>query len=304
MTKATAGREAGPRAERGEDSRLARVRPLVEKARVHLAAGRYAEALALYKLAHGMVARREISYGEAAALEGQGRLLDAIDVLDRALTEPPYDELQARISKGLLRLLRRLRLARLELMVKPLGAHVVVDGRRRGQAPLRPLDLPLGWHTVVVTAPGCVDHSRRVHLENSGVRTMDATLKCDVDTEGPRWYDSIGGWVTLGAGVGLVAGGGALLGVAESERDEIRGATSDPPVTTMSQDSAFEKRDEADRKEIAGAVLLGLGAASVAASVVLFLLHPGAEETTDTAVRWTPTFLPGGAGGSLEVRFR
>ena len=108
-------------------------------------------------------------------------------------------------------------------------------------------------------------------------------------------------WSLIGAGSGLVAVGGALYGVAWAAKGdyEDRSAFS----------SKRDLRNRAEASALAGDILVGVGAASLVAGVVLLLVlddsvEEAPAERASPSVLLRPTASPdGGLGLSLEGRF-
>lgn len=102
---------------------------------------------------------------------------------------------------------------------------------------------------------------------------------------GPAWPK----WTALIGGVVVGGSGGALRGFAETKADALRGATRAAPVNveaTASDGRIFEAT---------GNVMVGVGAAALAAGAVLFAVQPS------TPLALVP--VPGGAGLVVQGRF-
>ena len=76
-------------------------------------------------------------------------------------------------------------------------------------------------------------------------------------------------WVTLGTGAALVVGGAVLWWLGEEDFSAIEDGRREQ---TMSETRAQELRDSGRTKRTSGHVLVGVGAASLATSTVLFVL--------------------------------
>lgn len=294
-----------------DEDRAERVRALEALAVEHFDAGRHEQALALYREAHRAWPLPALSFMEARCLEALGRPEEAAATLERALAESPDDALRERIVARLATLRAALAEGRLVLLVDPSGAEVRVDEVPRGVSPLPPLTLAPGVHRVDVHLDGHEPATVRITIEAAGESTVRVSLDpLPAAPEEPaqpprsRWYGSTWGWVTLGAGVAAGASSGVLFGLAGGDRDDVRDALRVQPVTTMTRASAVDRLARADREEIAGYVLAGVGVALVATSTVLFILHeddaPSGALSTLTLV---PCALPSGGGLSVEGRF-
>jgi hypothetical protein len=90
-----------------------------------------------------------------------------------------------------------------------------------------------------------------------------------------RWW-----WVPSAAGAALAGAGGVLCILAKSDSDSLNGGSGTP---TLSYADALHKHDEGASFQTAGLVLLGVGAASLAAGGAMFALG-GAPASTSVAV--------------------
>jgi hypothetical protein len=104
----------------------------------------------------------------------------------------------------------------------------------------------------------------------------------------------IAGWSLTGAGVALLAGGTILLLSAKSRSD----ALHDIEPNTTYWSSVSGELDAARTEQTLGLVALGLGAVSSAVGV--YLLSTSGDEAPVSA---RLAAGPGGAGGSLRLRF-
>jgi tetratricopeptide (TPR) repeat protein len=122
-------------------------------------------------------------------------------------------------------------------------------------------------------------------------------------------------WVTLGVGAGLAIVGGGVYGGAVSRNTELRDTNEDyldhhPAGEALSEDEVRtleELADSGSAMEGAGWALMGIGLASLAASVVLFTVFDGTEPATGSArgarrlaLAVSPLVL-GESGGGLSI---
>lgn len=117
---------------------------------------------------------------------------------------------------------------RLTIVANPRGAGVVVDGERRGLAPID-LELAPGTHDVVLSAPRHADRRLTVSLSGNDARRLDVTLAPSEPENVPitsRW------WFWTGAGV-LVAGAALAVVAVSVERAPSEGSlgTFQAPLT-------------------------------------------------------------------------
>lgn len=301
---------AAARASGEEDAeRLAQVQALEARAFERWNAGDPAAALDLYREAHALWRLAPLSFMQARCLEALERPAEAVEALERALSEGPDDGLRGRIEQKLADLRERLATGRLVLLVEPAGATVSIDGTPRGEAPIPPLDVAPGRHVVGVTRPDCFEEERAVEVEGGREVTVKFVLRPlpveprEVPPPTP-WYESTWGWVSVGVGVAGLVTGATLLGVASSERDELRGLQDEDPVRSVGQRTAFSRWDGAAQKETAGYVMLGVGGAAAVSAAVLFALEGSTPQDGEgQVVTVRPATLPGGGLISLEGRF-
>lgn len=205
---------------------------------------------------------------------------------------------------------------RLEIVVQPAGARVLIDGAIVALPEDGVLGLPAGPHTVRLEADGFVPQEERVvvpagelasrwyELEPVGAVAEPAEPERPYweqpeEAEGPghttQWWLGLSGMVV---GSAAIVTGGVLHGLAASKADEASGVPNLPD-----RRAEFESaRDEARSMETAAWALYGSGAAILATGVVLFVLDEGpATEGEGTTV--TPTAFQGGAGVTWTTRF-
>ncbi len=123
----------------------------------------------------------------------------------------------------------------------------------------------------------------------------------------PSSGHKIAAWTSLAVGAALLIAGGVTYGLGASDHSQITSLTGygDPTaVLPMSRARAVELSDSGTTKKTAGVVLLGVGGAAAATSVVLFLLAPRAERAQRAATaRLLPQLAPGQAGLALQGAF-
>lgn len=111
-----------------------------------------------------------------------------------------------------------------------------------------------------------------------------------------RWLP----WTTLGVGLALTAVGVGLQVRAGQLNEEFHDACN-----SCQGAGTAELRDEGERLEQGGWILVGLGSATVATSVVLWLVLPSDEQRAPVAARrrLAPVLGPGVVGLSLTSEF-
>lgn len=162
------------------------------------------------------------------------------------------------------------------LVVTPAGAEVHLDAQRLGSGSEWDLDgLALGPHVIDVSADGYFDRREvvRVDLQPVEVRVelVPTTVEVGV-TSGRLWT-----WVALGTGL-AATGAGVAFGVASQSTQE----TFDEEASQARLDlgALMDLQDTGEGQATLSNVFFGIGAASLAAAVVLFFVE-GAGESGD-----------------------
>jgi len=144
---------------------------------------------------------------------------------------------------------------RLRLTTEPSGALVVVDGEFVGRAPMERVLSP-GTHRIEVSAAGYVDTAYVVEAELN--RRLDVGLSLSKETPPPLPPPAprLNGWIPVGVGVPMLAGGVVLAAV-----------DGRPPLGCGSESGGCDGRLEtswpAAGMLVAGAALTTLGAVLV-----------------------------------------
>jgi hypothetical protein len=197
----------------------------------------------------------------------------------------------------------------------PAGAVILIDGVERGTAPL----------TGRLRVSASVEHVIEVRSENEQLleRTVTVgggeTIEIRVDAAGeataaagdaptsdPPAADEpggetsglkIGGWITLGLGAAIAAGGGVTGGLALKTNSELGERCTDNVCEPADQDEI----DKRDALAMTSNVLLGVGAAAVVAGVLMLVLGGDGETEAEVALR--PVLAPELTGVAAEWRF-
>jgi hypothetical protein len=86
------------------------------------------------------------------------------------------------------------------------GAHVTIDGRPLGQAPIDAAEVPAGKHLVTITHTGRVPYARELELSYGKTATIDADLRTTTQRKASRLVLVGGGALVLATGLeGLAA---------------------------------------------------------------------------------------------------
>lgn len=208
-------------------------------------------------------------------------------------------------------------------IVQP-GAEVFLNGKLMGRSPLPKLKIVSSQCRLLIRKGGFIPFNGDFKCEDG--RTFVITLakvapkpiiKIVRPIDPPRYRTKtsparVGAWVTLGTGLGLVAGGVALLAIANSQTKSLsRQCETDvllagvvvcaPGVT---ETGARSQSSRIKTKQTIGWSLLGVGGAVLTASVVLFFLKPRVrEKIVQSPLRVSPLIGAGQIGLSGELRF-
>lgn len=156
---------------------------LREQARRHFAQGvalfesrDYDAALAEFEAAQRIRPHPRILRNVAASQEALHMYIDAIATLERVAADAQATPAERREAEGHLRELRAL-LARIELIVEPAGAEVLIDDHLVGTAPLpEPVPVASGMVRVVVRMAGYRPEERSVRVAAGGAARETFTL--------------------------------------------------------------------------------------------------------------------------------
>lgn len=151
------------------------------------------------------------------------------------------------------------------------------------------ISVPVGRHQLECARDGFPSYYRPFVVKTGEMMNLACAFggpSSADESDGPNWA----GWITLGAGIGMLAVGGGLVG------------------------SYFADLDLADRlgrelqsnKHIAGGILLGLGLVSTVTGAVILALDTGDDEplpVDQVRFQMAPTFGPGHVGAALGGSF-
>ena len=279
----------------------------------------YAEALERYQRAYDASGLHGLLYNIARCQQALGNDREALSTFRRFLGGedlPPGPRGKAEMAVQILE--KRLSTGRLVVQVSPFGAEILLDGEVVGTAPLAPLTVTPGTHQIEVRASGRPSAGQHVQVPAGGEITVTfalpeppsspllpptppATPPPEPEPEGPSatpWQ-----WVTLGTGAALVASGVVLWWLGEEDWQKVDDANSSS--SSMSREEAQKLLDDGDTKHTVGYVMMGVGGAALATSVVLFVLdatvwaHEPDETVSRPAVWGTPDSVVFGFQGSF-----
>lgn len=301
----------------GKDSPRDKARLLTRTATVLARDGKYVEAVALYEQAYALDPDPILLFNLAVVKEKQGDWVGARDHLQRYLDAEKDRKLQ---EKGALRLGKVLAaIGTLRVEVDVAGAAVAVDGTLRGRSPLPPIDLAAGRHRVTVSRLGAAPQEREVEIrgrEEVGAAFVlapaevatppvavepappvavepalpllsepmvpeSSPLVADAAAE-PGSSLSTWGWVSVGVGAALLAGGATLTVLAAGDRAAVTDARrTDGVIIGVTQRRAAELEERANALTAGSWALYGLGSAAVVAGVT-FLVWEGALDSYES----------------------
>lgn len=220
----------------------------------------------------------------------------------------------------------------LDLAISESGAVVFIDGESRGPY-VSPLRLPPGEHVVRVERGEFFPVERKVEVpvrSRALVRIeLEPTPEKRTRYRNAATAQRTWGYVTLGAGALIAAGGTGFLiwnaGDVSEKEDEFEaeadrnspGGECDPQVSQtdaclVALDNALTNLEDARGREVYGWIGVGVGAAALGTGVVLLLTgndpdryEPKAESDVFGRGRWLPHgwIAPGGGGLGLSGRF-
>ena len=293
-------------------------------------ASRHAEALQLFESVLEKVGKRKptVQFAIARCHQELGRLNEAIKAYRVFLRMKAPSTARRKAKKAIRILEKKLSKGRLILKVTPLGADVSIDGSQAGKAPFQALDLKPGTHRVRIMAAGYDEEERTVKVPGGGAVTVTVALrkiphslpsrfpgsdqaKVEVSTlpvvavgkEATEPSYSTWVWTALGVGAATVIGGSVALAMGEADHQEITSADGygSGDIVDMTQSEARDLDESGDMKKLTGGILLGVGGAALATSLVLFLMEPA--QSHEQTVSVSASLIPHGGVLQLQGRF-
>lgn len=260
----------------------------------------------------------EITRRLAVLLESMDRLGEALSHYRLALNEGHIK--RTTLESAIERLQERVSVAHLTVPQVKAGDVLEVDGKEVEMSPGESVELSPGNHRVVLRRPGFEPALAQVALQPGGRVQVELELMPAgaheppppapepapaTPSSGPTWPR----WTALSAGaVGLLAGGALLLAGQSSYADK---NDCIKQASCIDSGEAQDLADEADQRFTLGAVGLGVGAAAVAAGVVLWMLEDEPSEaaagdasaSAAGALRVLPLAAADGVGVGVVGRF-
>ncbi|MCB9527569.1 MAG: hypothetical protein R3F65_10980 [bacterium] len=116
--------------------------------------------------------------------------------------------------------------------------------------------------------------------------TPEDTVLQPVEVDRPLSGQTVWGYVALGSGVALAAGGAVMGVLASDAADEFAGSTD--------LDDKLDHRDTAESRALVADVLIGVGAAAAVAGLLMIVLDDGDPAARGASIGLAPT--AGGVG--------
>lgn len=298
---------------------------LVDDGVARFKAGEHLEALQRFERAHQASGDPQVLYLIARCHEELGRWAEALQAYQRFVStaEVPADA-RGRAESSIRRLTGRLSRARLILQVVPFGTPVLVDGVSVGVAPVEPVDLKPGEHTVEVGGAGQQVQRHQVQLAGGEERSLVVELATppasaptspsDASPSSPPGASSSEPessafsrrfpwrWVLMGGGAALGAAGVVAAGLGEADHRRVTGADGYDGDSWVAMDytEARTLDEQGTRRKRLGLALAGGGLALAGAGLLLALLPTEFEGATGPqawlGTRPDGTVLAGAAG--------
>jgi hypothetical protein len=281
-------------------------------------AGKWTEAIMLFRRAHGLAPSARTHRGLGLAYYEASDYVKAVEHLDAALADtrrPLTGGQRQSVKDALLR--ARAMVGELLLRVTPATASVTIDGRAL-TAHAKPIRLNVGLHTLELHAPGHASERRTVDVvgeqrsaltialqPSAGRGTASGPAQRGRDDQRLAATDSAAASDDAGLPLGpivLLGAGGAALSAAlvtglleKSKEDELVEAGCETGC-----DVGYEStRDQARTLQVATNVLLVTGLTAVAASALWLWLGGRDEAPEPRAVQATAMCTPAGCSAAL-----
>lgn len=239
----------------------------------------------------GRTASAWVRYKEAATLA-------------RSLGQAERETIARDLAKTLEPKLSRVRI---EATKRVDGMRITRNGEEVGVALLGdPLPVDPGKLTIEVTAPSYIRWSTEIEIgKEADLKTvLIPELKADPNAANTG-SSSPGGlrtaaFVVAGVGIGALGVGGVFGGLAVKEK----GAADPLCPNKKCNEEGFGHIETAQSRAVVSSISLGVGAAAVAASVVMFIVSRPSAAKPSTEKAWlVPTIGPQSGGAMVIGRF-
>lgn len=257
LASAARAQESGATHVASAGDRTEEAKGLFSAGRAAFEAGRYADALGHFERSYAISGRPALLYNIGVAADRLRADAQALDAYERYLREVPDAENQAEVEK---------RVAALR------------EARERQRASATPVP-------AVVARPPGPPPAPPPTPEATAEPAPPASSPLPVEPSAPAETDGISTlqWAAVGTSGAMVIGGGVLLGLALSDKGKVESAQDGTAFADF--ESAH---DRVPTFSTVGGVLLGVGIAGVAASVVWILIDDEAESEPGMALHLGP----------------
>ncbi len=284
---------------------------LIDNALNEYRLGHWVEAKAYFTQAHALQPNARTLRGLGLVCFELRKYVEAIGYFQQSLanqTRPLTDTMRDGVTQ-LLRDAERF-VSRVDLQITPPDATLTLDGRIVTPDAQRQILIDAGSHELTVEASGYDGATR--NLTTDGGETMRVKLalhpnravSVEAPPPGPAELqpaaaeqegdsDSVAPWIVVAGGGVVLVTGGVLLGVAISDKSDIE----DTRKGSRSWSDVEGAYDRVPVLSTIGAIMIGVGAAGVAAGLTWNFWPDDSGEQASAALR--P--LPGGA--RLDVAF-
>jgi len=216
-------------------------------------------------------------------------------------------------------------IARLKKMIgyvevsAPDGARISIDGISRGMAPL-PSPIPVAAGTrhqlavsyedvfildriIRVSAGLTVQMSARKRTEIAQPQEIPELMEEETEDEEPEEGMSdleLAGWITLGSGAAILAGGAVTGALALMKQGELEDKC---PEKQCDDSESLSLKDDTEQMALITDILIPVGGAIAATGAVLLIIDAVSGESENESVSLTPFTAAGSAGLSIEGKF-
>jgi hypothetical protein len=271
-------------------------------------AGKFEEAAAAFEGAYDLKPTYKLLFNIGQAYAAIKKYDLAIQAFERYLVDGGDDVTEDRRDEVLREIAKLRPLVGFIDVDAPSGVTVFVDGKDRGKTPLpSKIMATVGHvHMVVLKKDGEVVHTRKLSVFGGTVETVEYEEKKEVappppepeprpeslpleDTEEesePLSTTKLWGWVAVGVGAGLLAGGGVTAVLASVQDGNLGEACPDAHCAPRRQGEI----DALNGLALTTDILLAAGGVLAAAGIVLLVLPE--KEESETAP---------GEGGPVEI---
>ncbi len=290
-----------PRARAEDAPEKASYERLLREATNEFDAGAYSEAHALLARAHKLRPTARTLRGLGMASFELRHYLQAIDELDQALTETRRP-LTAAQRKEVQELLERAKsyVGKLRLEVSPASAVILLDGQPVSSPQLT---LDPGERVITVRADGYREEELRVTInggEDKVIPVELAPLEPALPPEPVRAQPGpepsplpaaqpatargrLAPWIVIGASAAVAVTGGVLLGLALSDKAKVEDASKGTQWSSVKSAS-----NRVPTLSTVGIVMLGVGAAGIAAGLAWKLIPAQSRRDQSASLRVQP----------------